>query len=151
MMAENDTTDLHDPFDLDRFTSEQDGVYDRVLGELKRGQKRTHWMWFIFPQIDGLGTSATARHYAIKNLEVARAYLRHPVIGPRLLECAESVLAIEERSASDIFGFPDYLKLKSFMTLFACVAGSDSVFARVIENYYGGEQDASTLQLLEKT
>lgn len=151
MPAKNDTTDPSDPFDLDRFISEQEGVYDRVLDELSCGQKRTHWMWYVFPQIDGLGTSATARHYAIKNIEEAKAYLQHSVLGPRLLECAESVLAIEGRSASDIFGFPDDLKLKSSMTLFACVAGSDSVFARIIDKYYGGEQDASTLQLLEKT
>jgi uncharacterized protein (DUF1810 family) len=106
-------------------------------------------MWYIFPQVDGLGYSATSKHYAIKSMEEARAYLNHPVLGSRLLECADAVLAIEGRSASDILGYPDDLKLQSSMTLFASVAGPDSVFVRVLDKYFQGERDVRTLQLLE--
>lgn len=105
-------------------------------------------MWYIFPQIDGLGISPTARHYSIKHIEEARAYLDHPILGPRLLACAEAVLSIEARSASEIFGAPDDLKLKSCATLFACVTPSGSVFERLLEKYYRGEPDGQTLQLL---
>jgi uncharacterized protein (DUF1810 family) len=139
-----------DPYDLTRFTTAQEDIYNSALAELMRGQKRTHWMWFIFPQIYGLGYSATSKHYAIKSIEEARQYLNHPVLGTRLLECTEAVLAVEGRSASEIFGYPDDLKLKSSMTLFASVAGPSSVFVRVLEKYYDGEQDAKTLQLLVK-
>jgi uncharacterized protein (DUF1810 family) len=107
-------------------------------------------MWFIFPQIDGLAHSATSKHYAIKSIEEARQYLNHPVLGTRLLECAETVLAIEGRSISEIFGYPDDLKLKSSMTLFASVADPHSVFVRILDKYFHGEQDAKTLHLLEK-
>src|SRR5689334_18956662 len=117
-----------DPFDLARFTSAQNAVYDLALAEIRHGDKRSHWMWFIFPQIDGLGFSSTAKRYAIKSAEETRQYLAHAVLGPRLLECAAAVLAVEGRSASDIFGSPDDLKLKSCMTLFETVAGQDSVF-----------------------
>ncbi|MFN2285766.1 MAG: DUF1810 domain-containing protein, partial [Anaerolineae bacterium] len=110
-----------DAFDLSRFLKAQEPVYARVLSELRGGQKRTHWMWFIFPQIDGLGFSATTKYYAIKSLTEARYYLEHPVLAARLLECAEAVLAVKGRSISEIFGYPDDLKLKSSMTLFACV------------------------------
>lgn len=143
------TMDRDDPYDLNRFVSAQEGTYDRAMEELRNGQKRSHWMWFIFPQIDGLGSSSTARLYAIKSMEEARQYLDHPVLGPRLMECAEAVLAIEGRSASEIFGYPDDLKLKSSMTLFAQVAQPHSVFSRVLEKYYRGEQDARTLDLLD--
>jgi uncharacterized protein (DUF1810 family) len=139
-----------DPFDLNRFTSAQEGIYETALAELKTGRKRTHWMWFIFPQIDGLGYSSTTKYYAIKSIAEARQYLQHPLLGPRLLECAAAVLAIEGRNISEIFGYPDDLKLKSSMTLFASVAGPDSLFARVLEKYYRGERDARTLQLLER-
>ena len=142
--------DLNDQFDLNRFTSAQDGVYDNVLAELRSGQKRTHWMWYIFPQIEGLGRSATAKHYAIKSREEARQYLNHPVLGPRLLECAKEVLAIDGRTASKIFGYPDDLKLKSSMTLFASVAPPGSVFVRILDKYFHGGRDLLTLQLLEK-
>ena len=139
-----------DPFDLHRFVSAQEGSYDTALAELRSGQKRTHWMWYIFPQIDGLGYSPTAKFYAIKSPEEARQYLEHPVLGPRLLTCAEAVLSVEGRSVSEIFGFPDDLKLKSSMTLFASVAEPRSVFVRVLDKYFHGEHDFRTLDLLEK-
>ena len=143
------STDRDDPYDLARFTRAQDQVYADVLAELRGGQKLTHWMWFIFPQIAGLGNSLTTKYYAIKSIDEARHYLSHPVLGPRLLACAETVLAIRGRSASEIFGYPDDLKLRSSMTLFACVAGSDSVFDHVLDRYFHSERDARTLQLLE--
>lgn len=145
--AEN-TRDQDDPFDLARFTSAQEAMHDRALAEIRRGDKRSHWMWFIFPQIDGLGFSSTAKHYAIKSAEEARQYLAHPVLGTRLIACAEAVLALEGRSAFDIFGSPDDLKLKSCMTLFESVAGSDSVFGRVLDKYYQGKRDTRTEEIL---
>ncbi|MDP3590133.1 MAG: DUF1810 domain-containing protein [Methylobacter sp.] len=139
-----------DTVDLSRFTSAQESIYDSVLAELRSGRKRTHWMWYIFPQFDGLAHSTTSKYYAIKSLEEVRQYLKHPVLGKRLLECAEAVFTIEGRSISEIFGYPDNLKLKSSMTLFACVAAPPcSVFARILDKYFNGEQDALTLQLLE--
>jgi uncharacterized protein (DUF1810 family) len=150
MTKPSQTFDHGDPFDLGRFVSAQEEIYDRVLAELRRGQKRTHWMWFIFPQIDGLAYSATSKHYAIKSIEEARQYLNHPLLGSRLLECAEAVLAVEGRSVSEIFGYPDDLKLKSSMTLFAYVADPGSVFVRVLDKYFQAEQDVRTLDLLEK-
>jgi uncharacterized protein (DUF1810 family) len=149
MIKANDTIGRDDTFGLSRFISAQDRVFDRVLEELKSGHKRSHWMWYIFPQVAGLGYSATSQHYAIKSMEEARAYLNHPVLGSRLLECADTVLAIKGRSASDIFGYPDDLKLQSSMTLFASVAGPDSVFVRVLDKYFHCERDVRTLQLLE--
>ena len=137
-----------DPFDLKRFLTAQQEAYGHVLAELRDGRKRTHWMWFVFPQIEGLGFSATSRYYAIKSREEARAYLDHPVLGPRLVECAETILAVEGRPASEILGYPDDLKLKSCMTLFAELAGPQSVFVRVLDKYCGGERDARTLQIL---
>jgi uncharacterized protein (DUF1810 family) len=139
-----------DPFDLNRFASAQEGVYDRALAEVRSGLKRSHWMWYIFPQIDGLGFSSTARHYAIKSLEEARQYLGHAVLGARLRECAETVLAVQGRSASDIFGYPDDMKLQSSMTLFALVSEPGSVFGRVLEKYYQGRRDQRTLQIAGK-
>ncbi len=137
-----------DPNELNRFISAQDGIYDRVLAELRGGQKRTHWMWYIFPQIDGLGHSPTTRHYAIKSVEEARRYLSHPVLGARLVECAEAVLAVQGLSASNIFGHPDDWKLQSSMTLFALVAEPHSVFERVLDKYSQGKRDARTLQIV---
>jgi uncharacterized protein (DUF1810 family) len=137
-----------DPYDLNRFISAQEGVYDRALAELREGLKRTHWMWFIFPQIDGLGHSPTTRLYSIKSLDEARQYLGHPVLGARLVESAEAVLAVSGLSASDIFGHPDDWKLQSSMTLFALVSERGSVFERVLEKYYQGKRDARTLQIL---
>ncbi len=148
MIIGNDTNGNTGTFDLGRFISAQESVYGRVLQELKSGRKRTHWMWYIFPQVDGLGYSAISKHYAIKSVEEARAYLNHPVLGARLSECANAVLASEGRSASDIFGYPDDLKLKSSMTLFASIAGPDSIFGRVLDKYFHGERDARTLLLL---
>jgi uncharacterized protein (DUF1810 family) len=144
-----DSTGRDDTFGLSRFISAQDSIYDRVVEELKSGRKKSHWMWYIFPQIDGLGYSATSKHYAIKSMEEAQAYLNHPVLGSRLLECADAVLAVEGRSASDIFGYPDDVKLKSSMTLFATVADPKSVFVRVLDKYFQGKRDVKTLQILK--
>ena len=139
-----------DPFDLARFTQAQEGVYAEALAELGRAQKRSHWMWFVFPQIVGLGHSPTAVRYAIKSAAEARAYLGHPVLGPRLLACAETLLRLEGRSASAIFGSPDDVKLRSSMTLFAEVVGeAESVYGRVLDKYFDGERDVSTLRILE--
>ena len=137
-----------DPHDLARFTRAQDGVVANVLAELRSGRKRTHWMWFVFPQVAGLGSSSASRTYAIKSLAEARDYLAHPVLGSRLRQCAEIVLATEGRTAHAIFGDPDDLKLCSSMTLFAAAAEADSVFARVLAKYFGGRRDAATIRLL---
>jgi uncharacterized protein (DUF1810 family) len=137
--------DLHD---LERFVLAQAPHYERALGELRHGRKATHWMWFVFPQIAGLGSSEIARRYAIRNPAEARAYLDHLVLGPRLIACAEAVLAVEGRSAGAIMGSPDDLKLRSCATLFAQVSPPGSVFHRVIDKYYGGQADARTLALL---
>jgi uncharacterized protein (DUF1810 family) len=148
MANESEAVDRDDPYELERFISAQKGVYDRVLAELRDGLKRSHWMWFIFPQIDGLGHSPTTRFYSIKSLDEARQDLSHPVLGSRLAESAEAVLAVSGLSASDIFGHPDDWKLQSSMTLFALVAEAGSVFERVLEKYYQGKRDARTLQIL---
>lgn len=137
-----------DPHDLNRFVQAQEHDYARALAEIRVGHKRTHWMWYIFPQLDGLGFSETARRYAIRGLDEARAYLAHPVLGPRLVECAEAVLAVQGRSAREIFGTPDDLKLRSCATLFAEVSSAGSVFRRVVEVYFEGEADVRTLALL---
>jgi uncharacterized protein (DUF1810 family) len=139
-----------DPFDLNRFVEAQAGVYGRALEELRAGQKESHWMWFIFPQIDGLGSSSTARFYAIKSRQEAKAYLKHPVLGQRLIECSEALLQLKGKSASEIFGFPDDLKLRSSMTLFATVSEPDSVFSRVLGQYFGSQEDEKTLELLKR-
>jgi uncharacterized protein (DUF1810 family) len=141
-------TDREDLYNLNRFINAQAGVYDRALAELRNGAKRSHWMWFIFPQIDGLGFSPTTRLYSIKSLEEARQFLAHPVLVSRLKECAEAVLGVNGRSALDIFGNPDVLKLQSSMTLFSLVAGPHSVFDRVLEKFYEGKRDTRTLQIL---
>jgi len=135
---------------LQRFVAAQEGVYERALGELRAGRKRTHWMWFVFPQLAGLGFSATAQHYAIADLAEARAYLADPLLGQRLRRCAEALLAHEGLGAREIFGSPDDLKLRSSMTLFVRVAERDSVFGRVLERYYGGAEDPRTLELLDQ-
>ena len=139
---------MNDVYDLNRFVQAQEDDYERALAEITSGQKRTHWMWYIFPQLDGLAFSATAKRYSIKSLEEARAYLEHPILGPRLLHCAEAAVAVEGRSAMEIFGSPDDLKLKSCATLFSCVAAPGSVFDRVLEKYYRGARDGKTLELL---
>ncbi len=148
-MARNDTLDSNDPFGLSRFVEAQDRVYGSVLAELKSGQKRSHWMWFIFPQIAGLGHSATSMHYSIKSVEEARAYLGHPVLGKRLVECSAVLLDVEGRSASAIFGYPDDMKLKSSMTLFASAASDPhSVFDQVLDKYFQGQRDSATLEIM---
>ena len=143
-------TESTDPFHLNRFVEAQDRVYKTVVAELTAGQKRTHWMWFIFPQIDGLGHSPMAKRYAIKNIDEARSYLIHPVLGPRLVECAQRLLDLKGRSLWDIFGDPDDMKLVSCMTLFAQAAGPDSVFVRVLNRYGCAKQDLRTLQILKE-
>ena len=140
---------MDDPFNLSRFVRAQEDDYQQALSEIRRGRKRTHWMWYIFPQVEGLGSSPTSREYSIKGIEEAKAYLEHAVLGPRLLECAEAVLQVEGRSAAGIFGFPDDLKLRSSVTLFRCVSPPGSVFERVLEKYFDGEPDAATLRLLD--
>ena len=140
-----------DAHELSRFVSAQAGDYDRALAELRDGRKRTHWMWYVFPQLEGLGLSPTSRRYAIRSLEEAKAYLAHPVLGPRLRECAEAVLAVEGRSAREILCSPDDLKLRSCATLFARVSPPDSVFHRILDHYYGGAHDPRTLALLDVT
>jgi uncharacterized protein (DUF1810 family) len=140
---------IDDPFDPARFLSAQDGKYDEVVRELRSGQKVTHWMWYIFPQLSGLGSSATARHYAIQSLEQARSYLGHPVLGTRLLECTRIVNGLQGRTALQIFGSPDHLKFCSSMTLFELVAGSQSVFSFALDKYCSGRRDGATLKLLQ--
>ena len=137
-----------DPYDLKRFLLAQEGDYDRALSEIRSGRKRSHWMWYIFPQIDGLGFSSTAKHYAIRSQAEAKAYIEHPVLGPRIVECTEAVVSLEGRSATEIFGSPDDLKLRSCATLFASVSPPGSVFDRLLGKYYQGRRDAKTLQLL---
>lgn len=141
--------DSTDPFDLQRFVQAQAGVYHRALAEIQSGQKRSHWMWFIFPQFAGLGVSATSQHYAIKSRAEAAAYLTHPVLGPRLVACAEALLALTgDRSAHDIFGYPDDRKLQSCATLFAAVSPPGSCFEQLLARYYEDRRDERTLVLL---
>jgi uncharacterized protein (DUF1810 family) len=137
-----------DPFNLERFVQAQEDVHERVLSELRAGRKTSHWMWFVFPQIEGLGLSWMSKKYAISGLEEARAYLAHPLLGARLGACAEAVLAVEGSTASDIFGFPDDMKLHSSMTLFERAAGPGSVFSKVLEKYFHSEGDPETLRRL---
>jgi len=141
---------MADPHDLDRFFTAQAPVIDAVLDELRAGRKRTHWMWFVFPQLRGLGHSQMAWHFGIASRDEAAAFLAHPVLGPRLRECVELVLAVRGRTAHEIFGSPDDLKLCSCLTLFAEVAGGDSVFDRALRQYFGGQPDPATLDLLAK-
>jgi uncharacterized protein (DUF1810 family) len=138
-----------DEYDLDRFVKAQEPDYARALSELRGGRKRSHWMWYVFPQLRGLGFSPMAQRYGLSGLSEARAYLDHPVLGERLHECAEAVLAIEGASAHDIFGSPDDLKLRSSATLFAEASSRESVFERLLEKFFDGERDTATLRLLE--
>jgi uncharacterized protein (DUF1810 family) len=137
----------NDPFDLQRFVDAQAPVYAQVRAELVEGRKTSHWMWFVFPQLTGLGSSATARHYGIASIAEARAYWAHPLLGPRLAECTALVLAAQGRSAHEIFGSPDDLKFRSCMTLFARATG-EPAFARALEQYFGGEADPRTVERL---
>jgi uncharacterized protein (DUF1810 family) len=139
-----------DQFDLQRFVDAQDPVYDTVLAELRGGAKRSHWIWFVFPQLRGLGRSPTAAHYGIASLDEARAYLAHDVLGPRLAECTRLVLAIDGRSVEDIFGWPDNLKVRSSMTLFAHATDDNADFRGVLDKFYGGEEDPATVERLSQ-
>lgn len=138
------------PHNLNRFVQAQEPDYDQALSEIRAGRKRSHWMWYVFPQFTGLGSSPTSAHYAIKSVQEATAYLDHPVLGPRLLECAEAALQIEGRSALEIFGSPDDMKLRSCATLFASVSPEDSVFHRIIDKYFAGERDVRTIELINR-
>ena len=139
-------------FDLDRFTAAQDPIYPRVTEELRAGRKQSHWMWFVFPQIAGLGSSEMARRYAIASLDEARAYLAHTVLGQRLRECAALVLETKDKSADDIFGTPDTLKFHSCMTLFARAAPEDTetMFREALDRFYDGKEDEQTIARLEQ-
>lgn len=139
---------MKDPFNLQRFHLAQEKVYPTVVKELKFGTKISHWMWFIFPQVEGLGRTEIAKKYAIKSLDEAKAYVAHPILGKRLQECIELVLAIDGKSATDIFGEPDDLKFRSSMTLFAKAAPHIDLFQRAINKYNDGQQDTATLQIL---
>jgi uncharacterized protein (DUF1810 family) len=142
------TPDAGDPHRLDRFVQAQRGDYDRALAEIRSGEKRSHWMWYVFPQLQGLGRSEMAHHYAISGTVEAGAYLRHPVLGPRLVACAEAALGVQGRTAVAIFGSPDDLKLRSSATLFAAVSPAGSVFHQLLDRYFDGAPDARTLELL---
>ncbi len=139
-----------DPYDLRRFVEAQDeaGAYGQAVAELRRGRKRSHWMWFVFPQLRGLGSSWMAKRYGIGSLDEARAYLAHPVLGPRLLECAELLAGSQARNADEILGAIDSMKLRSSMTLFARADPEVTVFARVLERFFGGAPDPVTAERL---
>lgn len=139
---------MDDPHDLQRFVDAQDAVWPAVTAELARGAKSSHWMWFVFPQLKGLGRSSTAQHYGIASRDEALAYWRHPVLGPRLKQCAELMLAIGGKSALQILGSPDDMKFRSSMTLFEQVVPDEPAFGRAIARYFGGERDPRTLALL---
>jgi len=139
---------LNDPYGLSRFIEPQDADYEQALAEIRSGRKRSHWMWYVFPQFTGLGSSPTSMHYAIKSRDEAEAYLSHPIIGRRLVECAETVLQIRERSAFEVFGSPDDMKLRSSATLFASVSAEGSVFHRLIDQYFDGRRDDRTIELM---
>ncbi len=137
-----------DNYNLKRFTDAQQSSYETALAEIKRGRKQSHWMWYIFPQIKGLGYSETAKFYAINSLSEARAYLEHPVLGSRLIEISEELLKLESNDANRIFGSPDYLKLKSSMTLFSALPNANPVFQEVLDKFFKGDLDEKTLQIL---
>lgn len=138
---------MNDPFDLERFVAAQERSYGRALDELRAGAKRSHWMWFVFPQIAGLGRSRTARRYAIESVDEARAYLDHSLLGGRLRECTRAVLQIEGKTAQAIFGYPDWLKFRSCLTLFDAAAPGE-VFGEALDRYFDGARDALTLTRL---
>ena len=137
---------MSDRFDLQRFVQAQnnDGTFDQALRELHAGRKHSHWMWFVFPQVSGLGSSPMAQHYAVTGLEEARAYLAHAVLGRRLVECARALTALEETDAVRVFGPVDCQKLQSSMTLFALAAPDEPAFRQVLDHYFGGELDEGT-------
>ena len=137
----------NDPYDLQRFVDAQSPVMEAVLGELAQGRKRTHWMWFVFPQLAELGQSSTARRFGIGSLAEARAYLQHPVLGERLRTCCRLLLQIEGRTAHEIFGSPDDLKFRSCLTLFKQAAPNEPLFAHCLDRYYTGREDPRTIAL----
>jgi uncharacterized protein (DUF1810 family) len=141
---------MPDPFDLDRFVRAQDPIMAQVRRELGEGRKRSHWMWFVFPQLRELGRSATAQHYGIGSLDEARAYLAHPVLGPRLVECTTLANKVEGRSVHEIFGSPDDLKFRSSVTLFASAQPGRSVFRDALDKHFGGEPAPLTAELLSR-
>lgn len=147
-MSTNPPSKGDDPFDLSRFVSAQEDSYACALSEVKNGQKRSHWMWFIYPQLRGLGHSSTAQLYGITGVDEARSYLAHPLLGPRLIEVCEAVLSTKNRSATQIFGEPDDMKLCSCATLFAHVSNADSVFHRILDKFFDGKSDLRTMELL---
>jgi uncharacterized protein (DUF1810 family) len=139
---------MNDPYQLQRFIEAQESIIDDVRRELKAGRKRTHWMWFVFPQIQGLGHSPMAERFAISSLEEAEAYLANPILGARLRECTQLVNNIEGRSISEIFGYPDDMKFRSSMTLFARATTDNKVFQEALRKYFGGEGDSATVERL---
>lgn len=138
----------NDPFGLLRFLHAQESSYEQALAEVRAGQKRSHWMWYVFPQFEGLGSSSVSRRYSIKSLSEANAYLDHPVLGPRLAEISDAAATLPRGSAKEVFGYPDNLKLRSSATLFAHVSQADSVFHRLLDRYFDGTQDSRTLALI---
>lgn len=141
---------MPDAYNLQRFTDAQHHVYRQVLRELQGGEKNSHWMWFVFPQIEGLGSSPKAMHYAIASPEEASAYAAHPILGARLRECTRTVLGIRNRGISEIFGAPDDVKFRSCMTLFAQIAPEEPLFREALDRYFGGESDPLTLAILAR-
>ena len=141
---------MHDAVSLHRFLEAQETAYAVALTEIQRGRKASHWMWYIFPQIQGLGFSATSRHYALASAHEAEAYARHPVLGARLVHLGEELLALESNDATRILGSPDDLKLRSCMTLFGALPGAHAVFQRVLDKFFGGKPDEHTLRLLRQ-
>lgn len=139
---------MSDTDDLARFVRAQDAIYEQALAEITNGRKRSHWMWFVFPQFAGLGISPTSQHFAIRSLAEARAYMAHPVLGPRLQQCGNALLSVEGRTAHEIFGSPDDVKLRSSATLFATASSPGSVFQGLLDRYFGGAPDERTLQLI---
>ena len=136
--------------DLSRFTAAQQSSYQTALGEIRRGRNISHWMWYIFPQVAGLGMSPTSQYYAISGLKEAEAYLDDPVLGPRLVEISNALMNLDTSDADDVFGWPDNMKLRSSMTLFSLVPSADPVFGKVLDKYFGGEPDDMTLRILGK-
>jgi uncharacterized protein (DUF1810 family) len=139
---------MKDPHRLERFVRAQDPLMEKALAELRAGRKESHWMWFVFPQLRGLGHSAMAERFGISSLEEARAYLDHPVLGPRLIECTKLVNEVKGRPAEEIFGYPDDMKFLSSMTLFAHASSGNEVFEEAVKKYFGGKFDGATLQRL---
>ncbi len=143
--------DSTDPFELQRFIDAQKNTYASAVAELQSGRKCSHWMWYIFPQLSGLGYSETSRRFAIKSINEAQAYWRHSILGTRLIECSQIVFLLPDKSAYEIFGSPDDMKLKSCMTLFEVVTDSGTVFAKILDKYFAQERDKKTLQLLGRS